>query len=576
MLRATPTASTRATSPGPGSGRWPTAADLAAGAGRRAAVTVGTRRSSATSSTSAGHPPVAVAVSSASPRAARPRCWRRPGPGPGCPAGTTSPPTTSRRWPGRRCGTGCGCGPEAELEGVTADAVLDGVLGQRPGPPLSARHGADRTAPGCWRCSASWSSRLGAPAGPGSGVRSCCLLLVARRRRRPRCCGRACGRCGFRARATSACGSASRGTVDARRRQPGPAPLRAQVRDAWPPSAGAATQRQPRRRARRASVDGSSALLPDPARRPLATRVTVRALGPLGLAARQGSHGVPWPVRVLPPFPSRKPSAREARPAAGARRPDAGAGAGPGHRVRLVARVRARATTCARSTGAPPPGPRDVDGPHLASGAGPAGCCWCSTPDGRRRVGSATRRASMPRWTLRCCSPRSPPRPATGSTCWPSTGRTRRRAGGALTRRAAGRAGQRDGAARADAGRDRLVPATSAVLRAGVRSARSSCCSPGSTRRRSRRACSPCCPSSPKRHRVVLARSQTRGSTRWRLPAVTRSRSTAPRPPNAPGARGCGCAPAAQVRRRRRGRRPGGPASGLADTYLALKAAGRL
>jgi uncharacterized protein (DUF58 family) len=34
--------------------------------------------------------------------------------------------------------------------------------------------------------------------------------------------------------------------------------------------------------------------------------VTVRSAGPLGLAARQGSHQVPWRVRVLPPFTSRR------------------------------------------------------------------------------------------------------------------------------------------------------------------------------------------------------------------------------------------------------------------------------
>ena len=37
-----------------------------------------------------------------------------------------------------------------------------------------------------------------------------------------------------------------------------------------------------------------------------AARVTIRALGPLGLAGRQGSHVVPWSVRVLPPFASRR------------------------------------------------------------------------------------------------------------------------------------------------------------------------------------------------------------------------------------------------------------------------------
>ncbi len=34
--------------------------------------------------------------------------------------------------------------------------------------------------------------------------------------------------------------------------------------------------------------------------------MTVRSYGPLGLLARQGTHTVPWTVRVLPPFTSRK------------------------------------------------------------------------------------------------------------------------------------------------------------------------------------------------------------------------------------------------------------------------------
>lgn len=37
-----------------------------------------------------------------------------------------------------------------------------------------------------------------------------------------------------------------------------------------------------------------------------ADRVTIRSYGPLGLFSRQGSHKVPWTVRVLPPFTSRK------------------------------------------------------------------------------------------------------------------------------------------------------------------------------------------------------------------------------------------------------------------------------
>lgn len=34
--------------------------------------------------------------------------------------------------------------------------------------------------------------------------------------------------------------------------------------------------------------------------------VTARSVGPLGLAGRQGSHRVPWSIRILPPFLSRK------------------------------------------------------------------------------------------------------------------------------------------------------------------------------------------------------------------------------------------------------------------------------
>lgn len=87
---------------------------------------------------------------------------------------------------------------------------------------------------------------------------------------------------------------------------PGRRTLRAQVRDAWPPSAGAATQRQrvtiPPGERRRLSTQ----LLPTRRGDRLATRVTVRSAGPLGLAARQGSHVVPWRVRVLPAFPSRR------------------------------------------------------------------------------------------------------------------------------------------------------------------------------------------------------------------------------------------------------------------------------
>ena len=87
---------------------------------------------------------------------------------------------------------------------------------------------------------------------------------------------------------------------------PGRRPLRATVRDAWPPSAGAAP------RAAAATIPGhgqamlSTLLTPTRRGDRTAVSVTVRSAGPLGLAARQGRHRVPWTVRALPPFRSRR------------------------------------------------------------------------------------------------------------------------------------------------------------------------------------------------------------------------------------------------------------------------------
>jgi uncharacterized protein (DUF58 family) len=86
----------------------------------------------------------------------------------------------------------------------------------------------------------------------------------------------------------------------------GPRRFRGQIRDAWPPSARAEPRAHP--------VDIAAGQ-----RRRIVTRlrpvrrgdqrsamVTARALGPLGLAGRQSSHRVPWQIRILPPFLSRK------------------------------------------------------------------------------------------------------------------------------------------------------------------------------------------------------------------------------------------------------------------------------
>lgn len=88
-------------------------------------------------------------------------------------------------------------------------------------------------------------------------------------------------------------------------------PLRALLRDAWPPSSRAAGHGPSAARQRLTVPGGEGRRLTvrlHPSRRGdhRADRVTVRSFGPLGLAARQGGHHIPWTVRVLPAFESRK------------------------------------------------------------------------------------------------------------------------------------------------------------------------------------------------------------------------------------------------------------------------------
>ncbi|WP_329119920.1 DUF58 domain-containing protein [Streptomyces sp. NBC_01353] len=87
--------------------------------------------------------------------------------------------------------------------------------------------------------------------------------------------------------------------------------LRAQLRDAWPPSSWLPGTDQAASRQKLTVPAGerrriTTALRPTRRGDRHAERVTVRSYGPLGLAARQGNHTVPWTVRVLPPFTSRK------------------------------------------------------------------------------------------------------------------------------------------------------------------------------------------------------------------------------------------------------------------------------
>ncbi|MFE7752205.1 DUF58 domain-containing protein [Streptomyces sp. NPDC057428] len=87
--------------------------------------------------------------------------------------------------------------------------------------------------------------------------------------------------------------------------------LRAHLRDAWPPSSWSTEPEQRSSRHEFVVPAGERRRLTTvlrPSRRGdrQAERVTIRSFGPLGLAARQGYHRVPWTVRVLPPFTSRK------------------------------------------------------------------------------------------------------------------------------------------------------------------------------------------------------------------------------------------------------------------------------
>ncbi|ASU85477.1 DUF58 domain-containing protein [Nocardiopsis gilva YIM 90087] len=82
--------------------------------------------------------------------------------------------------------------------------------------------------------------------------------------------------------------------------------LRGPLRDAWAPS----TDARPRTHDVVIPAGGrrrvSTVLTPRRRGDQQAAGVTLRSLGPLGIAARQCTHTVPWSVRTLPPFHSRR------------------------------------------------------------------------------------------------------------------------------------------------------------------------------------------------------------------------------------------------------------------------------
>jgi uncharacterized protein (DUF58 family) len=87
---------------------------------------------------------------------------------------------------------------------------------------------------------------------------------------------------------------------------PGRRRFRGHVRDAWAPSARA----EPR--VHDVTIVGGARVRLVTRLRPVrrgdqrSALVTARSVGPLGLAGRQSSHRVPWQIRILPPFLSRK------------------------------------------------------------------------------------------------------------------------------------------------------------------------------------------------------------------------------------------------------------------------------
>ena len=82
--------------------------------------------------------------------------------------------------------------------------------------------------------------------------------------------------------------------------------FRGLVRDAWAPSTRAHPRSHDVRLAPGTRQRLSTSLRPTRRGDQHSSVVTVRSVGPLGLAGRQRSHQVPWTVRILPPFLSRK------------------------------------------------------------------------------------------------------------------------------------------------------------------------------------------------------------------------------------------------------------------------------
>lgn len=86
----------------------------------------------------------------------------------------------------------------------------------------------------------------------------------------------------------------------------GRAKFRGVIRDAWAPSARGAPRMHPVNLAAGQRITVATQLQPVRRGDQVSALVTARSIGPLGLAGRQASHRVPWQIRILPPFLSRK------------------------------------------------------------------------------------------------------------------------------------------------------------------------------------------------------------------------------------------------------------------------------
>jgi uncharacterized protein (DUF58 family) len=88
-------------------------------------------------------------------------------------------------------------------------------------------------------------------------------------------------------------------------RNPGPRRVRVAVADELPPSLRADTRRWATRIPARSEARVDTRLHPGRRGRFTPTQVTLRSIGPLGLAARQATVPVPGELKVVPAFPSR-------------------------------------------------------------------------------------------------------------------------------------------------------------------------------------------------------------------------------------------------------------------------------